>query len=281
MLAISSLEKPVRNGLGKLKVLLAEDNEVNQLLARSILQYWGIESKTAVTGHEVLELMDKEDFDVVLMDIQMPEKSGIEAAKDIRNLADLKKRKVPIIALTANALKGEEKKYIAVGMDDYLTKPFKENELYEVISRVLKNEGSFGRDLNSETTVEESQNKSVIYPDAEQKLYDLSLVTELARGNQDFIQSLTKIFVDTIPPTADQMKVACAETKWDETSKLAHKLKSTIDTMNISSIKDDIRTIEGNCKYQKNLEEVPALVEKVKWVIEQTTLQLKKEFPNL
>jgi CheY-like chemotaxis protein len=281
MLAIESIEKPVRAGLGKLKVLLAEDNEVNQLLARSILQYWGIESKTAVTGHEVLDLMDKEDFDVVLMDIQMPEKSGIEAAKDIRNMSDLKKRKIPIIALTANALKGEEKKYIAVGMDDYLTKPFKENELYEVISRVLKNEGSFGRDLNSETIVEESQNKSVIYPDATQKLYDLSLVTELARGNQDFIQSLTKIFVDTIPPTADQLKVACSEGNWDQTSKLAHKLKSTIDTMNISSIKDDIRTIEANGKYQKNLAEVPALVDKVKWVIEQTTAQLKIEFPGL
>lgn len=132
---------------GKLKVLLAEDNEVNQLLAKGILRYWGMESKVASTGNEVLEFLNEEDFDLVLMDIQMPEKSGIEAANEIRNLTDLKKRNIPIIALTANSLKGEEKKYIAAGMDDFLTKPFKVHDLYEVIERVFRREGAFKREI--------------------------------------------------------------------------------------------------------------------------------------
>lgn len=131
--------------LTKLKILLAEDNEVNQLLARGILRYWGLDAKTAATGFEVLKLIENEDFDLILMDIQMPDKSGIEAAGEIREMKDAKKRNIPIIALTANGLKGEEKKYIAAGMDDFLTKPFKENDLYEVIERVYKKEGSFDR----------------------------------------------------------------------------------------------------------------------------------------
>lgn len=127
-----------RADLGLRRVLLAEDNEVNKLIAKTILTYWGLETKVAVTGFEVLDLMRKEDFDLVLMDIQMPEKSGIEAANEIRKLTDEKKKIIPIIALTANGLMGEERKYIEAGMDDFLIKPFKESELYEVIKRVLK-----------------------------------------------------------------------------------------------------------------------------------------------
>ena len=132
------VNEPVKNKLGKLKILLAEDNEINLLLARSILQYWGFEARVAVNGNEVIRLMQEEDFDIVLMDIQMPEKSGIDAAREIRAMTDPVKNSVPIIALTANALKGEEQKYFAVGMNDYLTKPFTEKELYTVIDRVYQ-----------------------------------------------------------------------------------------------------------------------------------------------
>lgn len=128
----------VKNQLGKLKVLLAEDNDINQLLAKSILQHWGFETKVAYNGNEALQLLLKEPFDLVLMDIQMPEKSGIEAALEIRRLSDPAKSQVPIIALTANALKGEEIKYFAAGMNDYLAKPFSEHELYTVITRVYQ-----------------------------------------------------------------------------------------------------------------------------------------------
>jgi hypothetical protein len=268
------VENPAKSKLGNIKVLLAEDNEVNQLLARSILQYWGLESKTASTGAEVLELLKKEEFDVVLMDIQMPEKSGIEATTEIRKLADERKRNIPIIALTANALMGEEKKYRAAGMDDFLTKPFKEKELYEVMFRVFNNEGSFGRSLN---------NKIVPINDAtptpvEENLYDLKHVIDLARGNNDFVLTLIKIFLDTIPADTRSMAGACKDKKWDSVSKLAHKLKSTIDTMQMTSLKEVIRTIEYDAKHGINIPAIPALVQKVEIVIEKTAQQLRTEF---
>jgi PAS domain S-box-containing protein len=273
------IQKPVFNELGKLRVLLAEDNEVNQLLARSIMMYWGVETKTATTGNEVMELLKKEDFDIILMDIQMPEMNGLEATEEIRKLADERKKNIPIIALTANALKGEEKKYIAVGMDDFLTKPFKEKELYEVISRVLKNKGSFGRVLVSE--VENNLSSSTINEEVKAepgRLYDMLLLNELSRGNQDFILSLVKIFINTIPKNSTEMVEAANNKSWEKVSKLAHKLKSTIDTMHINTIKQDIRSIEINAKNKAELISVANLVQKVHSTIEKVTIQLKDQF---
>lgn len=268
-----TVEKSTFKMLKKLRVLLAEDNEVNQLLAKSILQYWGFESKVATTGTEVIALMKKEDFDVVLMDIQMPEKSGIEAATEIRRFEDITKRNVPIIALTANALIGEEKKYMAAGMDDFLTKPFKEKELFDVIQRVFNNQGSFGRDLYS-TTMEE--NKPDL-PEGE-KLYNLQSIFDLARGNEDFVITLVQIFLETIPPDTKAMVKACQEKKWDQVSKLAHKLKSTIDTIKVHSIKEIIRTIELDAKQGVNIAALPALVNKVDSVVEKISIDLRANY---
>ena len=273
----AEIETSKQNGLGNLKVLLAEDNEVNQLLAKSILQYWGLESKVAKTGAEVLELIKHEEFDVILMDIQMPEKSGIEATREIRNLLDNKKRNIPIIALTANALKGEEKKYLAAGMDDFLTKPFKAIELYDVITRVIKNEGAFGRDLKPETpTISHASSYQI--DNSQEKLYDLKSVKDIARGSDDFVLMLVKIFLETIPADSIAMVQASDEKKWDAVSKLAHKLKSTIDTMHMVSIKEIVRTIESDAKQGINKEAIPALVQKIHSVIEKTAQDLRIEF---
>lgn len=259
---------------GKLKVLLAEDNEVNQLLAKGILRYWGMETKVAATGNEVLKFLNDEDFDLVLMDIQMPEKSGIEAASEIRNLSDLRKKHIPIIALTANALKGEEKKYIAAGMDDFLTKPFKEGDLYEVIERVFRQEGAFGRKILYQ--MQESQTD--IEMAVVENLYDLKQLEEIAAGNTDFLTALAKIYLDTIPAASTEMVEATKSGEWDKASKLAHKLKSTIDSLNIHLIAKDIRCIEIDAKHKVNTEVLKRLAVKVDNVIKKVAGQLKADF---
>lgn len=258
--------------LNNIKVLLAEDNEVNKLLALSILRHWGVETKTAHNGTEVISLVQQEHFDVILMDIQMPEKSGIEATQAIRALADETKKNIPIIALTANALRGEEKKYIAVGMNDYLTKPFTENELYKVIQRVLSDNNSFGSRYESDAV------ENLNLPLPTEILYDMTLVNDLAQNNADFVKSLVQIFINTIPTTSKEMVDNCTQKNWEQTGKLAHKLKSTIDTMQILSIKEDVRTIEMNCKNNQQLEHIPYLVKRVDAVIERATEQLKNQF---
>jgi response regulator RpfG family c-di-GMP phosphodiesterase len=219
----------------------------------------------------VLELLTQENFDVILMDIQMPEMNGLEATRAIRGLPDQKKNKVPIIALTANALKGDEGIYNAAGMNGFLTKPFTESALYEAIERVLRGSDSF-------EGVDSSKTQPMAKEPSLHKLYDLTLVNELARGNQEFIMNLAKIFIQTVPPTSKEMVEACRQEKWEQVGKLAHKLKSTIDTMNIASLKDDIRVIEKNGKDQNNLETVRQLVAKTDSVITEVARQLQAEF---
>jgi CheY-like chemotaxis protein len=263
----------LKNSLPNIKVLIAEDNEVNKLLVKRMLEHWGMSYKTAHNGFEVLELVHTEDFDIILMDIQMPNKNGIDAAREIRNLADETKKNIPIIALTANALKGEEKKYQEVGMNDFLTKPFKEKELLAVLQRVFNNSNTFGSRFAFAMNTSDTENTN-----ASEQLYNLSLVNDLAEGNTDFVKSLVQIFIDTIPPTSKEMLAYIEQAEWEQAGKLAHKLKSTIDTMQVVSIKEDIRFIELNGKNKTNIDQIPSIANKVDAVITTTTTQLKAEF---
>ncbi|AKD04961.1 PAS domain S-box protein [Pontibacter korlensis] len=123
--------------LSHLRVLLTEDNEINVLLAEMILSGWGATVDVAFNGEEAVALATKNEYDVVLMDVQMPIMDGVEATRIIRQLPDPNKAEVPIIALTANAIQGDAEKYLQVGMDGYVSKPFEEDKLFMAINRLV------------------------------------------------------------------------------------------------------------------------------------------------
>ena len=129
----------VTNKLGALKVLIAEDNEINKLIAKTMLNQWGFSTVIAKDGEEAVMQVEQHDFDCILMDIHMPNKDGITATRDIRNMQDPSKNSLPIIALTSNTQLGVNNKYLELGMDGYLSKPFREVELYNLIEVVLEN----------------------------------------------------------------------------------------------------------------------------------------------
>jgi signal transduction histidine kinase/CheY-like chemotaxis protein len=123
------------------KILLAEDNTVNQTLAVRLLEKRGYSVKVAGNGAAALEALEKEQFDIVLMDIQMPEMDGIQATKAIRAKEKLRGGHLPIIAMTAHALKGDEERCISAGMDRYISKPIRTSELYSTIENLLAEKG--------------------------------------------------------------------------------------------------------------------------------------------
>ncbi|MGH9455415.1 MAG: response regulator, partial [Terriglobia bacterium] len=116
-----------------LTILLAEDNPVNQRLAVRLIEKRGHTVVVAENGREALAALEKQTFDLVLMDVQMPEMDGFEATAAIRKLDDLRGTHLPVIAMTAHAMKGDRERCLAAGMDGYITKPVKASELIQVI----------------------------------------------------------------------------------------------------------------------------------------------------
>lgn len=122
---------------GPLRILLAEDNAINQKLAVRLLEKNGHKVSVAVTGKEVLDQLEKSSFDLVLMDVQMPEMDGLTATRVIRHLETQTGRHLPIIAMTAHAMKGDRERCLEAGMDEYLSKPINVRELHQTIHQVL------------------------------------------------------------------------------------------------------------------------------------------------
>lgn len=118
------------NPLKRLKILVAEDNEVNQRVLRAILERAGYNCDYAKDGKEAVERYPGGNYDVILMDCQMPFLDGLQATSEIRNLeVQSKLNRCPIVALTANAMKGDRERCLNVGMDDFISKPFKSQDL--------------------------------------------------------------------------------------------------------------------------------------------------------
>jgi PAS domain S-box-containing protein len=256
--------------LGHKKVLVAEDVELNQYLARHILESWDFEVTIVSNGKEAVDQLQAAPYDCILMDVQMPEMDGMEATRHIRRLTDPVKANIPIIALTANALKGDSERYLAVGMNDYLAKPFDEARLFRVISRNLT-------ELAPTTTQQNIPLKNQTSMLSVNKLYDLSMVQSVSGGDESFIKKMVSLFIETVPQNLEELVKATRSENWDQVGKTAHKLKSTVDSMGIKSIKQEIRTVEANAKQKTGLEEVPSLVERIGSVIHDCIGQLQAE----
>ena len=144
-------ELVTRATLGKtrssLHILVAEDNPINQLLIVKLLQKMGHIPLLVANGREALEVLERERFDLVLMDVQMPEMDGFSATKEIRNAEKATGKHVPIIALTANAMKGDEETCLAAGMDGYLAKPVSGGRLEAALANVLAGHSQYAPSL--------------------------------------------------------------------------------------------------------------------------------------
>lgn len=237
-----------------IKILLAEDNELNRMVAQNSLQYYKCKVTEAENGLEAIEALKKEDFDIILMDIQMPELDGIEATTIIRNELKLK---TPIIALTANAFKSEIEKCYAAGINDYVTKPFDENLLIEIIHK----------NLNKNSLPKRPK---------EELLYNLNSLYNLSRGNNDFVFKMIEIFIKQTEETLIKVEDAIKSNEFLEVSKLIHKIKPSVEGMGIKSLMDNIKNLEAISKTQNNKEEIIQLFEVVKEGLQLTIVQLKE-----
>ena len=259
--------------LGKKRVLVVEDMELNQFIARHIMESWGFEVGVASDGNQAIELIKHNDYDLVLMDIQMPNLNGMAATRQIRRMHDRQKANVPIIALTGNSLNTEGEKYIAAGMNDYLAKPLSEAKLFEVVSANLNN------DNINPIKMKTIQFNEIDSAPAE-KLYDLTTIREISGGDEDFVNTMIALFIETVPANLRELNTSLQNKNWDMVSKMAHKLKSTLDSMGIHSISQDIRIVEQTAKTREFLDNIPALVATISNVVEKSIEQIQHDVPK-
>ncbi len=274
--------------LESVKILVAEDVELNQFLIKHILESWGCEVTVVANGREAVERVRKQQFDLILMDIQMPEMDGISATKMIRSLNIVEKSvidksaitkkirtlnakdksAIPIIALTANALKGDGQKYLNIGMNGYISKPYTEEKLFQVITEAVKTNDKLRSKIIPKARLPIER---VVIPS--EKLYDLSMVDSIGKDDPEFVKNILAIFIDTMPGNAEALVQAGMEKNYESISKIAHKMKSSIDLLGIHSLKYTIRKLEnvvvGDTEYTP-------LVETVRDTIRDVVEQLKE-----
>lgn len=204
-----------------LRILLAEDNEVNQHLMMRILKRIGYDAVLAKTGIQVLNKMDRQDFDIILMDIQMPEMDGVTATKLIR--AHYAPEKQPrIIALTAETSTEGRDKYLSVGMDGVLTKPVQIDALVNILANTT------GED-HEQFDEEPPQNKSSSlndFPVLEEKVMR-EFVTLMGDEGKESARHLVALFNSGTPTLIDQIEIASDKKNKEELLKLLHTLKGS------------------------------------------------------
>jgi CheY-like chemotaxis protein len=257
-------------GLENKHILVVEDVELNQFLAKHIMESWGCIVEIVENGALAVEKINERDFDIVLMDIQMPVMDGLQATKMIREINNHYKSSIPIVALTANVGKGEYDNYLNAGMNDCLAKPFEEGALFNTVLKNIRKDKviTIAEIKAEEITTENSANA---------KLYDLTMIETISGGDQSFVIKMLQLFLETVPATLNDISAASAASEWLPLSKFAHKLKSTIDSMGITELKQDIRFIENNGKMGEKPDELRAVVEKVINVMNDVMKQVKKD----
>lgn len=252
-----------------MRILLAEDNEMNQMLARRVFEKWNFELDIAANGKIAVEKLAAQHYDLVLMDVQMPEMDGYAATRYIRTQMPPDKAGIPIIAMTAHAIVGEAERCIGLGMNDYISKPFNRNLLYEKICALLKKRPP-------------EQNKNGSATNGQRKKFhtiDLTYLDELAEGSEEFIQRMIRAFLVQTPQLIEQMKKGAAEGNWTEVRAASHKMKPSMDFIGIHSIKSTVADIENFSADGKNLDKIPELIDKVEKVCAEAMNELESLLP--
>jgi CheY-like chemotaxis protein len=234
------------------RVLVADDNEMNRLVACYMLTSYEVVIVEAKNGKEAVDKIQAEPFDIVLMDIQMPEMDGIEAVKIIRESIS---KTLPVIALTAMALKGDDKKFIEAGMSDYVSKPFNENQLLQVLIKNLQEQ----------------------LAETKTALYDLSKLHAIANGNQAFIEKMVNLFLLQGPASVEEIKEAYKNKNIEQVKKVAHRLKPSIDNMGVVLLRDIIRNIEH--PDTTNPEKLSELIQQLETNMNEVVSELKRFTP--
>jgi CheY-like chemotaxis protein len=218
---VKSRDLPVYSSPNPLKILLVEDNVLNRHLALGLLKTRGHIVSVARDGREAVEAFGKNDFDLILMDVQMPEMDGLEASRRIREMESGTGRRTPVIAMTAHAMEGDRQRCIQAGMDSYITKPFRKETFFEIVETA----GSMIDDYpEKERAAEDGKDRPVI---------EKKTLMELTGGSAELVRELVQIYLEKLPGQIADIRESVEEGDSGKLEFSAHSLKGM--SLNLSA----------------------------------------------
>lgn len=246
---IATIEATAHTRPEKLSILLCEDNVLNQNLAKSVIEGFGYTIDIANNGQEGIYLLEKNEYDIILMDIQMPVKDGYETTAYIRNEMKLS---TPIIAMTAHSLIGEQQKCFNMGMNGYIPKPFKQADLLNTIRIALEKKD-----------------------DAE---INFSYLNEMSGRNPEFIKEMIGLFITKVPAELETLEEALYKDDYDSVIKITHNMRSSLSLFMLEELFACLNPIEKEAAAKQFTAESDQCFSNLKNRLMKITSSLKKNF---
>jgi PAS domain S-box-containing protein len=261
----------IKSELKNIKVLVVEDIPLNQLLMKTLLDDFGFERDIAENGKIAIEKLKEKEYEIVLMDLQMPEMNGFEATEYIRKTM---KSTIPIIALTADVTTVDLAKCKAVGMDDYLAKPVDEKQLYNKIVSIL-NQSKL--DKFPQNQIDKFEDNIV----TEEKIrcINLGYLNQRTKSNPKLMMEMITLYLGQVPPLVHTMKQSLADQNWSLLAASAHKMIPSFSIVGISSDYENMaKKIQELATAPEKSEEIKDLVQEIDDVCQQACVELNEEF---
>jgi PAS domain S-box-containing protein len=256
-----SIDEEVRN----IKVLVVEDMALNQLLMKTLLDDFGFERDIAGNGKIAIEKLQAKTYDIILMDLQMPEMNGFEATDYIRNVMN---SKIPIIALTADVTTVDLAKCKAVGMNDYIAKPVDEKLLYNKIVGLVKKPSQVKFDKGQEAE-----------PAEKIKIINLAYLTHRTKSNPKLMMEMITAYLDQTPALIISMNESFRDKDWKLLNASVHKMIPSFSIMGMSvEFERMAKKVQEYANTQLLSEGIPDMVQQLGEICAQACLELEVEF---
>lgn len=244
------------SGLDGIRILVAEDNEYNQIVVNDTLEVLikNVSIDIAENGLIALEKQEANEYDIILMDAQMPEMDGLEATRRIRALKDDKKSKIPIIALTASVHKADIDKCFVVGMNGFVPKPFTREELLDTLADFYHNPD--GSKIDNQPSAQKEPTESPKLMSDNGMVTDMTFLREFAEGDEKRMVKYIGLYLKLLPANLEKIKDAVANASNEDLVKVIHGMRPHLNYMGMKNSAELAAGIEANVHEGKNLDQL-------------------------